>query len=89
MRMGIKLFIIIAWIFIIIFIIAFFNIFEPVIDKLENSCKAYGMIYEYRNGQNCLGKDNVLYPIYSKCPPPHKRGLCEIIFIDKQKQGGD
>ncbi len=64
-------------------------ILEPVTDKLEASCEAYGMIYEYRDGQNCLGKDNILHPIYSKCPPPHKRGLCEIRFIDKQKPGGD
>ena len=54
---------------------------EPVTDKLEATCKEYDMTYVFRDGQNCLDKNNVLHPIYSECPPPYMRGLCEIRFV--------
>jgi len=43
------------------------TIFGDVIDKLEKACNEYNMNYEYREGTNCLDKNNVLHPISSDC----------------------
>jgi len=66
---------------IILFVVILLIALEPVTDKLEATCNEYGMTYVYRNGGNCLDKNNVLHPIHSECPQPHQRGLCEIRFI--------
>ena len=71
---------------IILTLVISLNVFEPVTDKLEATCNEYGMIYVYREGENCLDKDNVLHPIYSECPKLRKSGLCEIRFISGDRK---
>jgi len=73
--------------FLILFILILWIILEPVTYKLEATCNEYGMTYVYRDGGNCLDKNNILHPIYTECPKPHKRGLCEIRFITKPLGG--
>ena len=73
---------IIGIIIIIIYVTAMFIILEPVTNKLKRTCDKFGMTYVYREGASyCLDNNNILQPIYTECPPPYKRGVCEIIFI--------
>jgi len=58
-----------------------FFIMEGVENKLERTCQLYDMDYIYRNGDYCVESDGTLRPISSDCPPPHKRGTCDIKFL--------
>jgi len=58
-----------------------FIFFESTNSKLDEACNEYGMIYEYRNGKNCLDKDNVLRPIVSDCSI-FRWKECDIRFIN-------
>ena len=55
-------------------------LFKDVIHKLETACNEYDMNYEYREGTNCLDKQNVLHPISSDCGK-FRWEECEIRFI--------
>ena len=58
-----------------------FILFKDVIHKLEEACNEYDMDYEYREGANCLDKENVLHPISSDCGK-FRWDECEIRFIN-------
>ena len=79
MGVGTKILFVI-WLIITLAVISLLIVFGDVIDKLEVACNEYNMDYEYREGINCLDKQNVLHPISSECGA-FRWDECEIRFI--------
>ncbi len=59
-------------------------VMEPIEDKLDESCKEYGMDYFHRGGSYCIDNEDIAHPIlfsYSQCNVFIWSEPCEIKFI--------
>ena len=70
---------------ILVGIIIAFNA-EPVTIKMQRSCELIKMDYHYREGTNCIDKENNLHPIIFDCPAPYKwtNPECDMRFINQE-----
>ena len=79
MKLGSKI-LLGVWCIVTLAIVTSIFVLGDVIDLLEDTCNQYDMNYEYREGPNCLDKQNVLHPISYECGK-FSWSECKIRFI--------